>query len=60
MGASSGWNLVARRPPRSRAASKPARHLVLVPRTPSADVGRVRADRASTPPPRDEPTRDAG
>jgi len=32
MGASSGWNLVARRPPRIRAAAKrPARHLVSVP-----------------------------
>jgi hypothetical protein len=28
MGASSGWNLVARRSPRARVAPKPARHLV--------------------------------
>ena len=32
MGASSGWNLVARRPPRARVAAKrPARHLASVP-----------------------------
>jgi hypothetical protein len=31
MGASSGWNLVARRPPRARVAPKPARHLASVP-----------------------------
>jgi hypothetical protein len=42
MGASSGWNLVARRQPRVRAASKkqPARHLVSVPSGPRADTGR--------------------
>jgi hypothetical protein len=32
MGASSGWNLVARRPPRARVAPvSPTRHLVSVP-----------------------------
>ncbi len=37
MGASSGWNLVARRPSRTRvAAKKPARHLASVPCWPSA------------------------
>jgi hypothetical protein len=58
MGASSGWNLVARRPPRPRAASKPpARHLVSVPRPPSADRGQ----RDRTTQPRDAgTTRDAG
>jgi hypothetical protein len=59
MGASSGWNLVARRPPRRRAASKPpARHLVLVPRTPGADPGRSRPE--PTPPRDAGTTRDAG
>ena len=37
MGASSGWNLVARRPLRARVApTKPARHLVSVPCGPPA------------------------
>lgn len=60
MGASSGWNLVARRPSRFRAAPKPpARHLVSVPSGPNADVGRDKRDR--TTPPRDaSTTRDAG
>jgi hypothetical protein len=60
MGASSGWNLVARRPPRARAASKPpARHLVSVPYASSADVGRDKRDRTSAR--RDAgTTRDAG
>jgi len=61
MGASSGWNLVARRPPRPRAAPKsPARHLRLVPRVAGADPDRTRPDR--TPPPEGdaEPTRNAG
>ena len=43
MGASSGWNLVARRPPRARVAPKlPARHLV------SAPSARRAADARST------------
>jgi len=55
MGASSGWNLVARRPPRRRAAPKSsARHLVLVPPTPGAEP--VRSRSAPTPPARDAGT----
>jgi len=39
MGASSGWNLVARRPSRARVATKrPARHLVSVPCGPDAEA----------------------
>jgi hypothetical protein len=40
MGASSGWNLVARRSPRGRASKNgPARHLVSVPREERPDGG---------------------
>ena len=55
MGASSGWNLVARRSPRARAASKaPARHPVLVPSPRNADV--ARDGQGSTPGTRGERT----
>jgi len=48
MGASSGWNLVARRPPRTRAAAKrPARHLVSVPAVHAASP--AHGDRAGSP-----------
>ncbi len=48
MGASSGWNLVARRPPRARVAAKrPARHLVSVPAGHAAP--RTQGDRSGSP-----------
>ena len=53
MGASSGWNLVARRPSRARvAAKKPARHLASVPCGPSAVTERGADARDGTVAPR--------
>lgn len=54
MGASSGWNLVARRPSRTRlCAKRPARHLVSVPPAHDSDkdasAGRTGASAVSEP-----------
>jgi hypothetical protein len=47
MGASSGWNLVARRPPRARVAQvSPTRHLVKVPLSQGGEGAAGRAERS--------------
>jgi hypothetical protein len=53
MGASSGWNLVARRPPRARVAPKPARHLVSLPCGAHAETGSRPPERGPERPERD-------
>jgi hypothetical protein len=54
MGASSGWNLVARRPLRARVAPKPARHLASVPCGPQAETAPKPVERErERPTPRD-------
>ena len=50
MGASSGWNLVARRPPRARVAPvSPTRHLVSVPCIQSGEAESSSDERPTTP-----------